>query len=311
MKLVFFDDFILGAVKDGRVVDLTKTVQEINHPTPQDLINEVITRFEGVYRARFEELLNGSPGRPLEGLRLRPPLPRPGKIVAMAANYLEDGALKDPRPINAFLKSPESVVGHGDTVVLPPEQASIFHHEAELGIVIGKEAVNAKASEAYEYIFGYVNFIDVSARGLGGSSFYWGKSWDTFGPLGPFLVTADEVPDAQKLRIQLRVNGDPRQDYNTSDMGHKIPRTIEWASSVVTLEPGDLIACGTNHQGLGALQDQDHVDMEIDGLGTLHVHIQDDLKREWPRGIDTEIGEFVAGRTSTGPSWTGGLTLPR
>ena len=298
MKLVFFDDFTLGAVKDGQVIDLSEAVQDVLHPTPQDLINEVITHFQERYRARFEEALERGRGQPLEGVRLRSPLPRPGKIVAMAANYLENGALKEPRPINAFFKSPESVIGHGDTVVLPPNQATIFHHEAELGIVIGKETVNAKAEDAFGHIFGYVNFIDVSARGLGGTSFYWGKSWDTFGPLGPFLVTADEVPDPQSLRVQLRVNGDPRQDYNTSDMGHKIPRTIEWASSIVTLEPGDLIACGTNHQGLGALQDQDHVDMEIQRLGTLHVHVQDDLKREWPRGVDREIGDRVAGRTS-------------
>jgi 2-keto-4-pentenoate hydratase/2-oxohepta-3-ene-1,7-dioic acid hydratase in catechol pathway len=311
MKLVFFDDFTLGAVKDGQVIDLSEAVREVLHPTPQDLINEVIAHFQERYRARFEEALERGRGRPLEGVRLRSPLPRPGKIVAMAANYLEDGALKEPRPINAFLKSPESVIGHGDTVVLPPNQANIFHHEAELGIVIGKEAVNVRAADAYDHIFGYVNFIDVSARGLGGVSFYWGKSWDTFGPLGPFLVTADEVPDPQALQVQLRVNGDPRQDYNTGDMGHKIPRTVEWASSIVTLEPGDLIACGTNHQGLGALQDQDHVDMEIQGLGTLHVHVQDDLKREWPRGVDTEIADWVAGRASTGPSWTAGRSLPR
>ena len=224
------------------------------------------------------------------------PLPRPGQIVAMAANYLEDGALKEPRPINAFFKSPESVIGNGDTVVIPPSPATIFHHEAELGIVIGKVAENVPADQADQCIFGYVNFIDVSARGLGGVSFYWGKSWDTFGPMGPYLVTADEIEDHHNLQVKLWVNNQLRQNYNTSDMGHKIPRIIEWASSIVRLEPGDLVICGTNHQGLGAVQDGDSVEIETEGLGKLRVSVQDKLKRAWPNGIDKEVGDRVAGR---------------
>lgn len=303
MKLVFFDDFKLGLVKDDRVVDLTEAVRDVNQPTPQDLLNGVIAGFQRTYRARFEELAQRAQGVPLSQVRLRSPLPRPGKIVAMAANYLENGALKEPRPINAFLKSPESIIGLGDTVVLPPAQAPVFHHEAELGIVIGREAANISAAQAYDHIFGYVNFIDVSARGLHPNSFYWGKSWDTHGPCGPYLVTADEVPNPQNLAIKLWVNGTLRQDYNTSDMGHKIPRTVEWITSVATLEPGDLIAGGTNHQGLGALQDGDQIEMEITGLGRLKVQVKDDLKRQWPRGVDTALADFISGRSSTPPAW--------
>ena len=299
MKLVFFDDDKLGLVKDGRVVDLSSAVREIDAPTPQDLINRVIAEFEGRYRARFEDVAATSAGVAQDTVRLRSPLPRPGQIVAMAANYLENGALTEPRPINAFFKSPESVIGQGDTVVLPPNDATIFHHEAELGLVIGRTASDASAPAAYDHIFGYVNFVDVSARGLGsGGSFYWGKSWDTFGPTGPYLVTADEVPDAQDMQVRLWVNGDLRQDYNTGDMGHKIPRIIEWASSVTRLDPGDLIVCGTNHQGLGALQDGDLIEMETEGLGSLAVSVRDDRKREWPRGVDRSVGDRVAGRAS-------------
>ena len=202
----------------------------------------------------------------------------------MAVNYMEYGTRTEPPPINAFLKSSNSVIGPGDTVVLPPDEANIFEHEAELALVIGKTAKNVKAADAYDYIFGYTNIIDVSARGLGGNSFFWGKSWDTFAPIGPALVTADEVKDPQNLNVRLWVNGVLRQDYPTSDMAHKIPRVVEWASSVATLEPGDIIATGTNHQGLGALQDGDVMEMEIEGLGRLAgIKVTDAKKRSWSR----------------------------
>lgn len=303
MKLVFFDDFKLGLVKDNRVVDLSEAVRDVSAPTPQDLLNAVIVGFKDRYRARFEEAARRGASTPLHRVRLRSPVPRPGKIVAMAGNYLENGALKNnPRPISAFLKSSESVIGPGDTVVLPPNPAHIFHHEAELGVVIGREAREATAAQAYEHVFGYVNFMDVSARGLFPQSFFWMKSWDTFGPTGPFLVTADEVPDPHKLRVRCWVSGELRQDYETSDMASQVPRVVEWSSSITTLEPGDIIACGTNHQGLGALQDGDRLEMEVTGLGRLSVSVRDDLKREWPRGTDKVMADFIAAR-GPAPAW--------
>jgi 2-keto-4-pentenoate hydratase/2-oxohepta-3-ene-1,7-dioic acid hydratase in catechol pathway len=101
--------------------------------------------------------------------------------------------------------------------------------------------------------------------------------------MGPFIVTADEVPNPQKLQIRLWVNGVLKQNFNTDDMAHKIPRCIEWASSVHTLEPGDVLATGTNHRGLSSLQDGDFVELECDGLGRLAVNVRDDLKRTWSR----------------------------
>ena len=267
MKLTFFNDYQLGLVEDDSIIDLMPLVGNINAPTSQDLINGVISEFNTRYRSLFLKASATEIKIPLTQVQLRAPLPRPGKIVAMAANYMENGALKEPRPINAFFKSPESVIGNGDTVILPPNLATIFHHEAELGLVIGETAKDVQPEEAYKHIFGYINFVDVSARGLNTPSFYWGKSWDTFGPMGPYLVTADEIPDPQNINVNLWVNGDIRQTYNTNDMGHKIPRIIEWASSIARLEAGDIIICGTNHQGLGALQDGDKLEMETDGLG--------------------------------------------
>ncbi len=298
MKLAFFNDFTLGVLKNGNVVDVSDAVSGVPHVTPSDLINGVIADF-GRLRSKLEEAVAKPDGVPMNQVRLRAPLPKPGKIIAMAVNYLEFGAREMPT-INAFIKSSDSVIGPGDTLVLPPAQANIFHHEAELGVVIGKEATNVKAANAYDHVFGYVNFIDGSAWGLGNGSFYWGKSWDTFGPMGPCVVTGDEIADPQNMAVKLWANGDLRQDFPTSDMAHKIDECVEWCSSVTTLEPGDIIITGTNHQGLGAMQDGDLIEMEIEGLERLWFSVKDDLKREWPRGVDTATADRAAGRAAAG-----------
>lgn len=299
MKLVLFNDYVPGVLKNGKVVDISEAVRDVPHASPQELMSGVIADYDRL-RDRIEDVANRSPGLPLSRVKLRAPLPRPTHVVAMAVNYMEFGARKEPAPINAFLKASSSIIGNGDTIVLPDARASIFHHEAELGVVIGREASKVKALDAYSYIFGYVNFIDVSARGLGAGSFFWGKSWDTFGPMGPCIVTKDEVRDPQNLKVRLWVNGALRQDFPTSDMAHSIARCVEWASHVTTLEPGDVIATGTNHQGLGAIQDGDKIEMEIEGLERLTVHVRDALKREWPRGIDQATADRAAGRATTG-----------
>jgi 2-keto-4-pentenoate hydratase/2-oxohepta-3-ene-1,7-dioic acid hydratase in catechol pathway len=304
MKLVMYNNYQLGMYQDDQVYNLSDSLTEINAPTPQDMINAVIADFEGTYRARIQEIAGKVQPIPMDQVHLRVPLPRPGKIVAMAANYFENGALSEPKPLNGFLKSPESVIGEGETVVLPAaHQAAVFHHEAELGVVIGKTAANVSEKDAYDHIFGYVNFNDVSARGLHPTSFLWMKSHDTFGPMGPYLVTADEVADAQNLQVRLWVNGEIRQDYNTSDMGHKIPKMIEWLTSIVQLDPGDLIASGTNHQGLGPIQNGDVMEMEITGLGKITVNVSDELNREWHRGLDSDMADWVAGRSAEPPAW--------
>ena len=170
-------------------------------------------------------------------------------------------------------------------MVLPDAPASVFEGEAELGVVIGKRARNVKAADAMEYVFGYVNFIDGSARGLPppNNVFFQMKSRDTFAPIGPYLVTKDEIRDPHSLQVRLSNNGVLRQSFNTSDMAHKIPRCIEWVSALHTLEPGDILASGTNHRGLHAFQDGDRVELEIDGLGKLAFRVSDDLKRSWSR----------------------------
>jgi 2-keto-4-pentenoate hydratase/2-oxohepta-3-ene-1,7-dioic acid hydratase in catechol pathway len=130
-----------------------------------------------------------------------------------------------------------------------------------------------------------MNFIDGSARGLppSGNTFYQMKSRDTFAPIGPYIVTADEIPDPHNLQVKLWVNGEVKQNYNTSDMAHKIPRCIEWVSSIHTLEAGDILATGTNHRGLSAFQDGDTIEIEAEKLGRLKFKVQDELKRTWGR----------------------------
>jgi len=239
---------------------------------------------------------------PLSKVRIRPPMPKPCNIVCMAVNYMEDGTRAEPAPINAFHKSPLSVIGHGDTMVLPDVPATIFEGEAEVAVIIGKRASNVRASEAMDYVFGYTNFIDGSARGLlpAGNTFYQMKSRDTFAPMGPYLVTADEIPDPTHLQIRLSVNGTLKQNFNTSDMAHKIPRCIEWVSSIHPLEPGDVLATGTNHRGLSAFQDGDQIELETDGLGRLRLRVRAAAQAERisPRSPDRRRGETARGRSA-------------
>jgi 2-keto-4-pentenoate hydratase/2-oxohepta-3-ene-1,7-dioic acid hydratase in catechol pathway len=284
VRLLFFDDFKFGVAKDDTVVDVSAAVADIPRTHPQDVVRGVIEGWSE-YREILTRAAADGEGVPLSTVRIRPPLPRPNNIDCMAVNYMENGTLSEKPPINAFHKSPNAIIGDGDMMLLPDVPATIFEGEAELGLIIGKSGTNVPEAGAMSYIFGYTNFIDGSARGLPPASngFYQMKSRDTFCPIGPFIVTADEVPDPQSLSIRLWNNGVLMQDFNSDDMAHKIPRCIEFVSSVHTLEPGDLLATGTNHGGLNPFMDGDHVELEVEGLSRLHITIRDDLKRTWER----------------------------
>jgi len=305
MKLAYFDDFKLGVLKGDSVVDVSSLVQSIPHTGPHDLINGLIERFAD-YRPQLEQAAARGQGVPISGVRIRPPLPRPTNIDCMAVNYMEDGTRSEPAPINAFHKSPNAVIGHGDTMILPDVPATIFEGEAEIAAVISKRAKNIKAADAMSCVFGYVNFIDGSARGLPppGNVFYQMKSRDTFAPIGPWLVTADEIRDPHKLQVRLWVNGTLKQNFNTDDMAHKIPRCIEWVSAIHTLEPGDVLATGTNHRGLSSFQDGDAIELETEGLGRLRINVRDDLKRTWGRETRLEVANRGAKEVTT-PQLTG------
>src|SRR6516225_5534176 len=270
MKLLFFDDYKLGVLKGDRVVDVSSVVRDIPHTGPGDLINGLVARFDQ-YRGRLNDAAASSQGVALSSVRVRPPLPKPTNIDAMAVNYMEDGTRSAPAPINAFQKTANAICGPGDTMVLPDAPATIFEGEAELALVIGKKASNVKAADAMDYIFGYTCFIDGSARGLPAPGFFAMKSRDTFAPIGPWIVTKDEIPDPQKLQIRLSNNG--------------------------ALMPGDIIATGTNHRGLNPFMDGDKIELDIEGVGKLAFNVKDELKRKWERRTRLQMHEAAAQKT--------------
>jgi 2-keto-4-pentenoate hydratase/2-oxohepta-3-ene-1,7-dioic acid hydratase in catechol pathway len=302
MKLLFFgDDFRLGVLNgQSQVVDVSDVVKDVPHLNPQDLIRGVIENFDR-YKGALQSAANTGQGQPVDGVRVRPPLPHPSNIICMAVNYMEDGTRSEPAPINAFAKSPSSIIGQGDTMLLTDIPASIFEGEAEIALVIGKRASNVSQADAMSYIFGYVNFIDGSARGV--PAFYQMKSRETFAPIGPYLVTADEIRDPQTLPIKLWNNGTLMQNFNTDDMAHKIPRCIEWVTSIHTLEPGDILATGTNHRGLNPFMDGDKIELETEGLGRLRISVRDDLHRTWAR--ETRLQRQEKGQEGPTPQVSG------
>ena len=284
MKLAFFDDYKLGVVVGDKIVDVSSVAKGIKALGPQDVIRGVIEQYPKL-KGKLAEAAKKGKGKPLSKVKLRPPLPKPENIICMAVNYMEDGTLPEPAPINAFMKSPSSIIGDGDTMVLPDMPASVFEGEAEFAVVIGKKASHVKAKDAMKYVFGYTNFIDGSARGVVPPTnvFYQMKSRDTFAPIGPYIVTADEIKDPQKLAIVLKNNGTVMQKFNSDDMAHKIPRCIEWVTAIHTLLPGDILATGTNHRGLNPFMDGDKIELTTEGLGTLHIKVKDQHKRTWAR----------------------------
>ena len=304
MKLAYFDNFQLGVLTDKGLVDVSHIIMDIPHTNPGNLMNGLIENFEN-YRSKLETAAEKGVAFPLDSIKIQPPLPKPGAIDCMAVNYMENGTLKEKPQINGFHKSPSAIIGNGDTMILPDVPATIFEGEAELGLIIGKRASNVSESDAMDHVFGYLNFIDGSARGLppDRNVFFQVKSRATFAPIGPFIVTADEIPDPQNLSVKLWVNGELKQDFNTNDMAHKIPKAISWLSSIHALEPGDLIATGTNHRGLSSFQHGDKIELEVEMLGRLSINVQDDLRRTW--GRETRLDRKNAGYETPTPQLTG------
>jgi 2-keto-4-pentenoate hydratase/2-oxohepta-3-ene-1,7-dioic acid hydratase in catechol pathway len=216
----------------------------------------------------------------LSSVKLRAPVPRPGKIVAVGLNYrdhsIEAGAKEVPKTPIIFAKFPTSISGPGDSIVLPHGDSQV-DYEAELAVVIGKKTKAISAAEALQNVAGYMPLNDVSARTWQFADKQWvrGKSCDTFCPTGPYLTTRDEISDPQSLSISARVNGTTLQDSNTSRMIFRVAELIAFISASITLEPGDIIATGTP-EGVGVfrtppifLKPGDIVEIEIEKLGLL------------------------------------------
>jgi len=294
VKLVLFQpqqstDIRPGVLTDRGVIDISAAVPASY--TPQLTMQGIIDGYDRL-RPALEMLSRDGDAVPLDTVRLRAPLPRPGKILACIANYWEH-AQREARPLNMFMKNPDAVIGPGDTIMLPEFTVPwIFMHEAELALVIKGPAKMVKAKDWRSAVFGYTCMIDVSAREEGRKTWpaspltsWLGKSFDTFGPIGPCIVTADEVPNPNDLVVRFWNDGQLRHNYNTDDMEHRVPELVEFATTVMTMNSGDLIACGTNHEGLGALQDGETVDIEIQHIGKMTLTVSDPLKRKWERGV--------------------------
>jgi 2-keto-4-pentenoate hydratase/2-oxohepta-3-ene-1,7-dioic acid hydratase in catechol pathway len=291
MRLVLFQSGGAGEVQPGLltergIVGIADLVKKSH--TPQLTMNGIIDDFERLRPALERAAANGA-AQPLSAARLLAPLPRPGKILCCIANYWEH-AQREARALNMFLKNPEAVVGPGDTIVLPKmTEPWIFMHEAELALVIKGPAKEVAQKDWRGAVFGYTGLIDVSARGEGRRTWkagsWLGKSFDTFAPIGPCITTADEIPEPNDVVVRFWNDGQLRHNYNTDDMEHRVPELVEFASTVMTLNSGDLIACGTNHEGLGALQDGETVEIEVQHVGRMKLTVSDPLKRSWERGV--------------------------
>jgi 2-keto-4-pentenoate hydratase/2-oxohepta-3-ene-1,7-dioic acid hydratase in catechol pathway len=219
-------------------------------------------------------------GSLLDTVELLAPVGRPGKIVAIGRNYREhideEGSDRPPAPL-IFAKWPSSVVGHRAEIRWDPDLATQVDYEAELAVVIGRPARRVAESEALHYVLGYTCLNDVSARDLQFGDGQWvrGKSLDTFCPMGPALVTTDEIPDPQRLAIRCRVDGKIVQDASTAQMYFGVAAIVSYCSHSFRLEPGDVIATGTPG-GVGIFRDPpallgdgDEVSVEIEGIGRL------------------------------------------
>ena len=310
MKIGFYGEFRPCILKTDGVVDISREVRALEGGTPQVLLENIIVNWQFL-RPKLERLEERGKVIPLKDVRLRAPVPRPGKVLAGAGNFMEGTPVDPPRTLRTFFKSPDAVIGPGDTVVLPNFKPVIFHHEAELSAVIGKVAKNVSVAEALDYVFGYTTSVDVSARAPSAgepdlTGAFYGKSFDTFLPLGPAITTADEIRDPNNLHVRYWVNGQLRQDYNTSDMEHSVAYTIATLSHNMSLKPGDVIMCGTNHQGLGPLQDGDTGEIEIECVGRSTIRVVDELKRTWPKAVDPAMGRGVRERRAA----AGGAATP-
>jgi 2-keto-4-pentenoate hydratase/2-oxohepta-3-ene-1,7-dioic acid hydratase in catechol pathway len=221
------------------------------------------------------------------GTARMPPIPDPSKIVAAPVNYRdhaeEMAQTTDVRNQGVFLKAPSSLIGSGGTVQLPYSDRR-FDQEGELAVVIGRTARHVSPDEALDHVFGYLCLLDITMRG-GHEDRSLRKSFDSFTPIGPHIVTADEIPDPGALKLRCSVSGVLRQDASTANLIFDVPRLLSYASSVMTLQPGDIVTTGTP-AGVGPIAGGDEVTVEIDGVGVLTVHVSGATDARCPTGSD-------------------------
>jgi 2-keto-4-pentenoate hydratase/2-oxohepta-3-ene-1,7-dioic acid hydratase in catechol pathway len=273
MKLVSFNDYKIGIVRDGAVIDVSDLAGANNQKWPPVAMNHLIEDFANL-RAKLESA-GARAGIPLASVKLRTPVPGATKVVAYPVNYHAHGAeMGQSYRANTqgfFLKPPSALSGANEPIVLPIVAADRrIDHECELAIVIGKKGRDIPRERWQEYVFGYSCLIDATVRGK--EERVARKAFDSFCPVGPWIVTADEVGDPGALQGRLWVNEQLRQDANTRDLVVDVPGMIEMASSVLTLYPGDIIASGTP-AGVGPIHPGDKVKIEFERVGSMTVDV--------------------------------------
>ena len=272
MKLVSFDDYKVGIVRDEKVIDVSDLVGGDTQKWPPVAMNRLIAEFSNL-RVQLQLAISRS-GIPLSRVKLLTPVPGASKVIAYPLNYHDHGKEmgKAYRANNQgfFLKPPSSLSGPNEPIVLPVVKDRRIDHECELAIVIGKRCRDVSRELWREYVFGYSCLIDVVVRGK--EERVARKAYDTFCPVGPWIVTADEVGDTDALQGRLWVNDELRQDANTRDLVLDIPGMVEMASSIMTLYPGDIIASGTP-AGVGPIRPGDKVRIEFDRIGSMTLDV--------------------------------------
>lgn len=273
MKIARFNEGRIGVVVGDEVIDVSEVVGVDPAQWPAVGAVQMIAAWADL-RPRIEAALATAPRLALSAVRLLTPVPWPNKVIAYPVNYHDHGAEMQANyranHQGFFLKPASSLCGASDAIELPDLPGREVHHEAELGIVIGKRGRNVRRDQWQEYVFGYACLMDMVVRGREERVFR--KAYDTFCPVGPWITTADEVADPANLKMQLWVNGELRQSANTRDLVLDIPGMIEMAASVMTLEPGDIIATGTP-AGVGQIVDGDTVRIRIDSLGEMSMKV--------------------------------------
>jgi 2-keto-4-pentenoate hydratase/2-oxohepta-3-ene-1,7-dioic acid hydratase in catechol pathway len=291
MRIALFDDHRVGIVDGAVIRDVSGVIEERWRGTPY-ATTVLIERWDEL-QVPLDVALGRAQERDLADVRLLPPLPRPRQLLAAPANYQAHvdemrssrhapnnaQALQSPREVGFFVKASGSISGPADRIELPELPGRQFHHEVELGLVIGKPARAVARHETHRHVFGYVCLLDITLRidGERQEERTLRKSFETFTPMGPFIVTADEIADAADIDLRLWVNDELRQEANTRDLIVDIPELLEQASRVVTLHPGDVYATGTP-DGVGPIIPGDTVRAVVGGVGELVLPV---VQRDW------------------------------
>ncbi|NMP24132.1 fumarylacetoacetate hydrolase family protein [Sulfobacillus harzensis] len=303
MKIAAFDNWRVGVVKGSVILDITDLVPGWEPEWPFSWMLKFIERFDAI-RPQIAQHLERAPRRSLSDVRLRPPIPAPSKIIAAPVNYrlhqhemggakgvYQDANIKTIEHYGIFLKPPSAIVGTGETITLP-FAGRRTDHEAEVGVIIGKTVKNVVESEADQAIFGITGLLDLSVRGQEDRPFR--KGFDGFCPIGPVVLTRDEIPDLEHIAFHLRVNGITRQQGNTKDMIYSIRRLVSLASYQTTLHPGDIIASGTP-EGVGEVKAGDRLELTVDGVGTL-VTLVHESYADPPSNMGEWFNKFLISR---------------